>query len=181
MRKTLNKKPIVLIYKRTHKHDPREDGIFGIENCMGKIREWQFDAVIGIGGKRPWAEDKGIAKKINWIGVGATKHKVSSFTHKVVTFKNFCLFEEKGLLLETIAPKLSQYLYVENSRCRFVKSTSLNEEMYQEVLKVLELAKNSYTNKLTINDIENNVTKIYEEQQCTGNMCESIKTLKVNK
>lgn len=160
----MNNKPIVLIYKRTHKHDPRENGIFGIENCMKSVREWEFDAVIGIGGKRPWVKDKDIAKKINWIGVGSTKHKVSSYIHKVITFEKFYLLEEKGPLLEELAPKLSEYLY--KSRCRFIKSTSLNSEMYQEVLKILELAQDFYAPKLTINEIERKVKKVDKERQC---------------
>ncbi len=44
----------VLIYKRTHPNDPRGDGIFGIENCMGRLRNSQkFDAVFGIGAYNP--------------------------------------------------------------------------------------------------------------------------------
>ena len=83
----MNKKPVVLIYKRTHKNDPRENGIFGIEDCMKRVRDWQFDTVIGIGGKYPWKEDIEIAKKINWIGINAAKRK-SIYKHSVVTFEN---------------------------------------------------------------------------------------------
>lgn len=128
------KKPVVLIYKRTHKNDPRENGIFGIEDCMKRVRDWQFDSVIGIGGKYPWKEDIEIAKRINWIGINATKRK-SIYEHSVVTFEKFCLFEEKGEFVEEIAPKFAEYIY--NSRCRFVKSTSLNDE----ILRILDIAK----------------------------------------
>ena len=43
----MHKKPIVLIYKRTHTGDPDKNGIFGINNCMGSVRDWEFYAVIG--------------------------------------------------------------------------------------------------------------------------------------
>jgi hypothetical protein len=40
-----------LIYKRTHTGDPDpETGVFGNNDCMGEVRCWDFDAVIGIGG-----------------------------------------------------------------------------------------------------------------------------------
>lgn len=42
-----------LIYKRTHPGDPDETGRFGIHDCMGKVRSWQFDAVVGEGGIGP--------------------------------------------------------------------------------------------------------------------------------
>jgi len=40
-----------LIYKRTHRGDPNESGVFGVWNCMGQIRGWEFDAVIGMEAK----------------------------------------------------------------------------------------------------------------------------------
>ncbi len=37
-----------LIYKRTHSGDPDpETGVFGNHDCMGRVKDWQFDAVIG--------------------------------------------------------------------------------------------------------------------------------------
>ena len=40
-----------LIYKRTHSGDPDpESGVFGNNDCMGRVKGWQYDAVIGIGG-----------------------------------------------------------------------------------------------------------------------------------
>lgn len=60
----------ILIYKRTHKGDPDEKGIFGIHDCMGRIRNWEYDAVIGIGGKTAWIVDEDIKYKINWVGIG---------------------------------------------------------------------------------------------------------------
>lgn len=86
----------VLIYKRTHKHDPDERGIFGIQDCMGQIRNWNYDAVIGIGGKSAWKGHTDIKYKINWIGlepkvVGSTKRG------NLVAFAHFGLYEENGM------------------------------------------------------------------------------------
>src|SRR4051812_45820013 len=40
-----------LVYKRTHSGDPDPKmGVFGNHDCMGEVRAWPFDAVIGIGG-----------------------------------------------------------------------------------------------------------------------------------
>ena len=36
-----------LIYKRTHPGDPDAKGRFGIYDCMGRVRAWDFEAVIG--------------------------------------------------------------------------------------------------------------------------------------
>ena len=57
----------VLVYKRTHTGDPSENGVFGESDCMGAIRNWYYDAVIGIGSIRSWEGDEGIAGKVTWI------------------------------------------------------------------------------------------------------------------
>ena len=36
-----------LIYKRTHPGDPGPEGQFGIHGCMGQVRTWGFEAVVG--------------------------------------------------------------------------------------------------------------------------------------
>ena len=43
---------VTLVYKMTHKGDPDPDlGHWGVEDCMGRVRGFKFDAVIGIGGR----------------------------------------------------------------------------------------------------------------------------------
>lgn len=165
-----NNKPVVLIYKRTHKGDPDYQGIFGIHDCMGQVRNWNFDAVIGIGGKSPWHDDKDIAEKVNWIGIGVSK----DFTWgkpPIITFDYFCLFDENGRLVEDIAPNLYKYMYVDQ-HVRVVKSTYLNSKnpiMYDEVLKILALAKDCPASKGIDNvDIYNDLSKIRKTiSQCT--------------
>jgi len=62
-----------LIYKRTHKGDPDVKGHFGVSDCMGRVRQYPFDAVIGIGGIGRELAAKGIRGKVNWTGIGAEK------------------------------------------------------------------------------------------------------------
>jgi hypothetical protein len=65
------KTPVVLIYKRTHTGDPDSNGIFGIHECMGRVRSYEFDSVIGLGGEGREPVDSKIDKKITYIGIGA--------------------------------------------------------------------------------------------------------------
>ena len=135
-----NQQPVVLIYKRTHTGDPNSEGIFGINDCMGHVRNRKYEAVIGIGGKQPCRGDKDIAYKINWIGIGPTQHD-GNCNHRgvCVTFDKFCLYDEKGSLVKDIAPNLYTYMYEDADR-RVVMSTSLPLDVYEEVVKILELA-----------------------------------------
>ena len=84
------------VYKRTHKGDPDGQGRFGIEDCMGRLRRCAFDAVIGVGGISVWSRDRGISRKVNWIGIGPSKKTLPSRRGPLVTFDHFELFEEKG-------------------------------------------------------------------------------------
>lgn len=128
----------VLIYKRTHKGDPDIQGIFGNQDCMGRMREWNFDAVIGIGGNSPWKEDRDIRHKINWIGLGPKKSGSNERGASIV-FSHFALFEEKGMDIEQNFPHLFRYMY--QSRKRFDMSKVLPENVFQEVKLMLESAK----------------------------------------
>jgi hypothetical protein len=57
----------ILVYKRTHNGDPNEAGKFGCNDCMGTVRDWDFDAVIGVGGISATAYK--MEGKITWIGI----------------------------------------------------------------------------------------------------------------
>lgn len=131
--------PVVLIYKRTHTDDPDKKGIFG-ENgdCMGKIRGYNYDAVIGIGGKSPWKGCEGIAYKINWIGINPIKTKGPG-GGPLVTFSKFCLFNDKGDLVKDFAPGLHDHMYGSVNR-RYVTTVSLPENIVKEVMGILRLA-----------------------------------------
>lgn len=140
--------PVVLIYKRTHTGDPNEitidapdkRGIFGINTCMKSVRNWEFDSVIGVGGK---SAGEGIAYKINYVGLDAEKYSSNSQDKQpYVIFDHFCLFDEKGQLVKDIAPKLYKYMY-EDANVRLVKSDSLPEDMQLEIREILKLAENA--------------------------------------
>lgn len=67
-----------LIYKRTHTGDPDRFGRFGINDCMGGIRNLRFDAVISVGGIGAEPQSFGIAQKLTWIGIGPRRSSAGS-------------------------------------------------------------------------------------------------------
>jgi hypothetical protein len=127
-----------LVYKRTHTGDPDESGIFGIHDCMGQVRGWSFDAVIGVGGKSPWPGYEDIALKITWIGINPRKTASPFSRGPLVEFKSFILWNETGPDLETLAPNLFRYMF-EDQHVRLVMSQSLPVNMQEEVITILRL------------------------------------------
>ncbi|WP_019541039.1 hypothetical protein [Proteiniphilum acetatigenes] len=156
----------VLIYKRTHKHDPDERGIFGIQDCMGQIRNWNYDAVIGIGGKSAWKGHTDIKYKINWVGlepkvIGSTKRG------NIIAFAHFELYEEKGKDIKKYYPNLFDYMYVGGSRKRFDMSSELPESVFEEVKEILDSIKDSPASESY--DIESNEElEDFNPLKCTG-------------
>jgi len=128
------------VYKRTHKRDPRDEGIFGCEDCMGRLRNIAFDSVIGIGGIRPWPDSRGIERKINWVGTGA--RQIGWYARGyLIAFDHFVLLDEKGPELRTIAPVLARLLLRQGAR--WVFSQKLTKIEQSEVRKILRLAENA--------------------------------------
>jgi hypothetical protein len=127
-----------LIYKRTHNGDPDpKTGVFGNNNCMGIVRGWPFDAVIGIGGIGREAEHNGIACKLTWVGIGP--HKTGEPSRQIVTFDHFLYYGEQGRLLEEIAPVLARRMYGKNVRVLI----HLSSEERRDVEKILRLARDA--------------------------------------
>ena len=135
-----------LIYKRTHTGDPNNLGIFGINDCMGQIRCWSFDAVIGVGGKSPRHGHEDIALKINWIGINPRKTVEPGLRGPCVEFECFVLLDETGPDLRTLAPNLFRYMF-EDQHVRVVMSRSLPNQMQEEVTRILGLAENRQSPK----------------------------------
>ncbi len=129
-----------LIYKRTHHGDPDESGVFGIHDCMGRVRSWNFEAVIGVGGARPDAGSEDIAFKVNWIGIGPRRRNVSGKRGPLVTFAHFKFYGGKGPSFETFAPVLSERIYSKNVR---VAMNGLSDVEQAEVEALLARAKNA--------------------------------------
>lgn len=130
-----------LIYKRTHTGDPNKSGIFGCHDCMGPVRGRRFDAVIGVGGKRPDRGHEDIAFKVTWVGINPSKTEAPNFRGPLVEFERFVLWDETGPDLRTLAPHLYRYMF-EDRHVRHVMSRSLPSEMQEEVLAILRFAEN---------------------------------------
>jgi len=129
-----------LVYKRTHTGDPDSGGRFGINGCMGRVRNWPFDAVIGVGGIGPEATTHGIDGRVTWIGIGPHRHRGRDRRGPVLTFDHFLLFDATGPFLIDHAPRLAEHLYGKNVRT-LLHSTTRTER--REIDGILLLAKNA--------------------------------------
>jgi hypothetical protein len=107
-----------LVYKRTHIGDPDpQTGVFGNYDCMGRIRAWPFDSVIGVGGIGAEAQTWNIDGRVTWVGIGAHHGHVPPGHHgPLVTFDHFLYLGEDGPLLTDLAPKLATRMYGQNVR-----------------------------------------------------------------
>ena len=132
----------VLVYKRTHTGDPDTGGRFGCNDCMGRVRSWDFDAVIGVGGIGSEARDSGIAGKVNWIGIGALRTLVRGKADPIVTFTHFKDLSDDNLDFGTEAPTLAKRLYGKNIRATMTFSAQENAEI-RKLLAIAEKAPSS--------------------------------------
>lgn len=101
----------ILIYKRTHIGDPNPKGEFGVYDCMGKVRNLEYEAVIGIGGTGSEPRSHKIDGKITWVGVNPTKRYRKDLRGSIVTFQYFVLFDKDGPPLHAFAPLLAKRMY----------------------------------------------------------------------
>ena len=106
----------ILVYKRTHNGDPDAAGCFGAFDCMGAVRDWEYDAVVGVGGIGPEAVSNGIDGEINWIGIGPHKRYVEDKRGPEVMFDHFLDFGTVGKDFRTHAPQLAARMYKDNVR-----------------------------------------------------------------
>lgn len=128
-----------LVYKRTHRGDPDERGIFGVDDCMGRVRRLDFNAVIGVGGKRPDSGHEGIARRVNWIGIGREERGMNK-RGPCWSFEFYRLLNDDGPELKELAPNLFRYMF-EDHHVRFVLSQNLSsQKMQDEVQAVLRWA-----------------------------------------
>jgi hypothetical protein len=127
----------VLIYKMTHDGDPDPNGCFGAQDCMGRIRERDFDAVIGIGGMGREAQSYGFAGNVVWVGIGPYKTAVRHKRGPEVRFQHFVDFGSDGPKFRQVAPKLGRRIYL--SRMRHLMLNTLTKEHF-EIVHVLALA-----------------------------------------
>lgn len=133
-----------LIYKRTHTGDPDRNGWFGIYDCMGHVRTWEFDAVIGVGGIGAEPTSHGIDGLVTWIGIGPHKIPAAARRGPLVTFDHFVLFDAAGPSFLRHAPLLARRLYERNVR---VLLHDMNASEQREVARLLRLAKTAKASK----------------------------------
>jgi hypothetical protein len=127
----------ILIYKRTHEGDPSCDGCFGVADCMGRVRGYSFESVIGVGG----VNAEGMAFKVSWIGIGARARPTapsSGCRGPTMTFDHFCHFKESGVSVVKMAPALAERLY--GGRARFLILDDPDAPEFHGALKILALA-----------------------------------------
>ena len=127
-----------LIYKRTHRGDPDPLGRFGIHDCMGRVRRWAFDSVIGVGGGSPDPGHEGLAFKVNWVGIGSSKSEIG-LRGPLVQFQCFVQLEDAGPQLQELAPQLFQHMFVEQ-HVRAVLSQNLPQGLQHEIQGILRWA-----------------------------------------
>lgn len=106
----------ILVYKRTHNGDPDADGCFGAFDCMGKVRDRAFDAVVGVGGIGSEAVSNGIDRQVNWVGISPHKRHVAGKRGPEVLFDYFLYFGTDGPSFPALAPRLAARLYGDNVR-----------------------------------------------------------------
>ena len=127
-----------LTYKRTHIGDPDKHGRFGVYDCMGQVRGYNYDAVIGVGGIGSEPRSFGINMRINWVGINPTKKAIAGSSSVVVEFETFLLLEHEGPLLKEMAPNLARRLYKRKARF-LLNDYSISEQ--KEVDAILSWAK----------------------------------------
>jgi hypothetical protein len=134
-----------LIYKRTHSNDPDpETGVFGNRDCMGQVRAWEFDAVIGIGGVGDEPKRHGIAGKLTWIGIGPRKFFDDPDSRgPQLVFRHFKYFGKDGPLLVNKYPALARHMYDTHRRLMIHLASSEGPGLDRDVESILRLAKNS--------------------------------------
>lgn len=125
----------VLTYKRTHTGDPDSNGVFGVYDCMGRVRDLNYDAVIGVGGVGAEARSHAIDGKITWVGVHPSKRRGTSTANSIVTFQCFVLFDAGGPLLGALAPSLARRIYAGKVRYLLTGYAPNEQAEAEEIVK----------------------------------------------
>lgn len=92
--------------------------MFGTQDCMGRVRTFSYDVVVGIGGIGAEPRSHSIDRRLNWIGIGpilGPDH--ANRGHPTFTFRHFVLHEHSGAYFDTHCPRLAEAMC--DSGCRF--------------------------------------------------------------
>lgn len=137
MARTARSQLRILTYKRTHTGDPDRSGHFGVNDCMGAVRNRRFDAVIGVGGIGAEPRRWGVAGKLTWIGIGPRRSAGRDGRRgDVVSFDRFMLFDADGPDFRSIAPNLARRIF--DGRVRALLDGYSHAE-FREALAILRL------------------------------------------
>lgn len=124
-----------LVYKMTHSGDPDTDlGCWGVSDCMGRVRGYDFEAVIGIGGRSWWTNETNRAGELIWIGIapqqipGGKRGPKLAFTH-------FRHFQNGEMMLSEVSPKLDKAM-----RKRRFMLYGFDQGQEREIKTILKLA-----------------------------------------
>ena len=120
----------ILTYKRTHTCDPDKNGVFGVNDCMGKLRSLEYDSVLGVGGIGAEPRAFEIDGKFTWVGVYPTK-TLGEWDAPMVAFHRFILFDASGPKLHSLAPPLSKRMYQGKARY-LLRGYSVSEQAEAE-------------------------------------------------
>jgi hypothetical protein len=101
---------------------------------MGRVRNYTFDAVIGIGGIGHEPRSFGIDRRINWVGINPRRRQVPRRGVEI-TFDRFLLLEEQGPLLATLAPSLARRMYDGKARILLDNYSDLERREAGAILK----------------------------------------------
>ena len=109
-----------------------------MNDCMGKVRSWTFDSVIGIGGTSPDRGDEDIAERITWVGSGARPASRHRRRGPTITFEHFIRLDETGPLLRDMAPRLYEHMFLQKRIPRAGLSLNLPVELQDEIREVIK-------------------------------------------
>jgi hypothetical protein len=162
-----------LIYKRTHPGDPNSRGHFGCDDCMGHVRSWHFDAVIGVGGIGAESSSNDLDYKVNWVGIGPQKRPHPSGRGPLVAFDHFVLFEDRGPKLASFAPRLARRLFQNNVR---VLLHDVDAREKREINRILKLASSAGPSAPITHQIVTGYCRNRDRSGCACRKCSSKRT-----
>ena len=126
----------------THPGDPHPRGWWGVSDCMGEVRDFEFDAVIGIGGKGSEPQRWGMDEKLIWIGLEPkwSKSLRKSDRGSLVRFKHFLYCGNGGPLLADHAGQIATKMYANSSHFAI---ESFTKGELSEIKRLLRMAENA--------------------------------------
>lgn len=128
----------ILVYKRTHIGDPDpKTKVFGNNDCMGGVRGYKFDAVIGVGGIGAKPKRDAIDRRITWIGLEPRKRLVPRKKGPEVRFRACSVWDAKGPELQPWAPALAKRLFDGGARFLLLTGLGADAPLHREASKIL--------------------------------------------